>query len=65
MKVLNNFINYFIIKKFIRQLGRNKIDNYKIACNYTAAVELTKIALNYNEICSETSTGSSRKNGKN
>ena len=62
IKQFHKLLHY---KKFIRQLGRNKIDNYKIAHNYTAVVELTKIALNYNEICSETSTGSSRRMGKN
>ena len=62
MKQFHKLLHY---KKFIRQLGRNKIDKYKIACNYNAVVELTKIALNYNEICSETSTGSSRRMGKN
>ena len=35
-------LNY---KKFIRQLGRNKINNYIIGCNYMAVGELTKIAL--------------------
>ena len=62
IKQFHKLLHY---KKFIRQLGRNKIDYYKIAHNYTAVVELTKIALNYNEICSETSTGSSRRMGKN
>ena len=61
IKKFHKLLHY---KKFIRQLDKNKIDNYKIACNYTAVVEFTKIALNYNDICSETSTGSSRRMGK-
>ena len=61
---IKQFHKLLCYKKCIRQLGRNKIDNYKIAHNYTATVELTKTALNYNEICSETITGSSRRMGK-
>ena len=58
---VKQFYKLLHYKKFIRQLGRNKVDKNKLAHNYIAVVELTKIALNYNEICSETSTGSSRR----
>ena len=62
---VKQFYKLLHYKNFIRQLGRNKVDKNKLVHNYSAVVELTEIALNYNEICSETSTGSSRRMGKN
>ena len=52
-------------KQFLRKLAEGKTKNSFLAKNYMIVCYIVKIALQYNEKCSETSFSSNRKVGKN
>ena len=52
-------------KTFIRKLGNNKVSGQVLGKNYSIVIDIIRIGLQYNEICTEICSGSKRRVGKN